>query len=50
MEDQEQRKKRKSTLGYIHWLSLKKTWSLSMLDPLKEAIICILQYYFINEL
>lgn len=37
MEDHEQRKKRKYTLGYIPWLSLRKTWSLSMLGQPKEA-------------
>ncbi|KAI5384547.1 hypothetical protein KIW84_071523 [Lathyrus oleraceus] len=37
MEDHEQRKKRKYTLGYTPWLSLRKTWSLNMLGQLKEA-------------
>lgn len=30
--------KRKSTLGYMHWLSRTEIWFLSMLDPLKEVI------------
>lgn len=35
MEGQEQRQKRRFTLGYMPWLSLKRIWFLNMSNPLK---------------